>query len=129
MDGAFGEILRLRPWPGRGCLLCQRAFLTSTGRMDPEPALDSAYGTGTSHRPMTAVGTDLVMVGQLAAKVAVATLLEQAGHSDQRIELDWALLGLRRDRSAPDLFELHPGEVRWLPQVESRPDCPTCGSL
>ena len=128
LDGAFGEVLRLRPWPGRGCLLCQRAHLTSTGRMDPEPALDSAYGTGTSHRPMTAVGTDLVMVGQFAAKVAVATLLEEAGHYDQRIALDWAVIGLRRDLTAPDLFDLHPGEVRWLPQVESLRDCPTCGT-
>ena len=62
LDGVFGEVIRLRPWPGRGCLLCQRAHLKATGRMDPEPALDSAYGTGTSHRPMTAVGTDLVIV-------------------------------------------------------------------
>lgn len=128
LDGVFGEVIRLRPWPGRGCLLCQRAHLKNTGRMDPEPALDSAYGTGTSHRPMTAVGTDLVMVGQFAAKVAVATLLEEAGHHDQQIGLDWAVIGLRRDRTAPDLFDLHPGEVRWLPHVESLPNCPTCGA-
>jgi len=126
-DGAFGEIIRLRPWPGSGCLLCQRAHLISTGRMDPEPALDSGYGTGTSHRPMTAVGTDLVIVGQFAAKVAVATLLEEAGHHDQRIKLNWAVIGLRSDLTAPDPFNLFPGEVRWLPHVESLPDCPTCG--
>jgi molybdopterin-synthase adenylyltransferase len=77
---------------------------------------------------MTAVGTDLVMVGQFAAKVAVATLLEEAGHHDQQIAPDWAVIGLRRDRTAPDLFDLHPGEVRWLPHVESLPDCPTCGA-
>ena len=96
--------------------------------MNPEPALDSDYGTGTSHRPMIAVGTDLVMVGQLAAKVAVATLLEILGYYDQRIEQDWALIGLRRDRTSPELFDLHPGEVRWLPHAESLPDCPTCGA-
>lgn len=127
LDGVFGEVLRLRPWPGRGCLLCQRAYLARTGRMDPEPALDSAYGTGSSHRPMTAVGTDLVLVGQFAAKVAVATLLEEVGHYDQRISPDWAVIGLRRDQTAPDPFDLHPGEVRWLSQVESLPSCPTCG--
>jgi hypothetical protein len=94
--------------------------------MDPEPALDSAYGTGTSHRPMTAVGTDLVLVGQFAAKLAVATLLEEAGHHDQQVGPDWAVIGLRGDRTAPDPFDLYPGEVRWLANVESRPDCPTC---
>jgi hypothetical protein len=128
LDGAFGEVIRLRPWPGRACLLCQRAHLQSTGRMDPEPGLDSAYGTGTSHRPMTAVGTDLALVGQFAAKVAVATLLEEAGHHDQLIGLDWAVIGLRRDLTAPDPFDLHPGEVRWLPHLESLPNCPTCGA-
>jgi molybdopterin/thiamine biosynthesis adenylyltransferase len=128
MDGAFGEIIRLRPWPGRGCLLCQRAHLVSTGTMDPEPALDAGYGTGSAHRPMTAVGSDLALVGQYAAKVAVATLLENVGHYDQRIELDSAVIGLRGDLTAPELFNLHPGEVRWFPHVESNPNCPTCGS-
>lgn len=126
-DGAFGEIIRLRPWPGSGCLLCQRAHLISNGQMDPEPTLDSGYGTGTSHRPMTAVGTDLVIVGQLAAKVAVATLLEEVGHYDQRIVPNWAVIGLRTDLELLDPFKLSPGEVRWLPDVRSLPDCPTCG--
>jgi molybdopterin/thiamine biosynthesis adenylyltransferase len=128
MDGAFGEIIRLRPWPGWGCLLCQRAYLASTGAMDPEPTLDSGYGTGTMHRPMTAVGSDLALVGQYAAKVAVATLLEYAGHYDQCIEQDWAVIGLRSDLRAPDPFRLSPGEVRWLPHAASLPSCPTCGA-
>jgi molybdopterin/thiamine biosynthesis adenylyltransferase len=128
MDGAFGEIIRLRPWPGWGCLLCQRAHLVNSGTMDPEPAIDSSYETGTAHRPMTAVGSDLVLVGQYAAKVAVATLLENAGHYDQRIDLDWAILGLRRDLTAPEPFTLSPGETRWFPHIQSNPACPTCGS-
>ena len=128
LDGAFGEIIRLRPWPGHGCLLCQRAYLAANGAMDPEHTLDSDYGTGTAHRPMTAVGSDLALVGQYAAKVAVATLLEYSGHYDQRIELDWAVIGLRGDLRAPALFRLSPGEVRWLPHVASRPNCPTCGT-
>jgi molybdopterin/thiamine biosynthesis adenylyltransferase len=128
MDGAFGEIIRLRPWPSRGCLLCQRAHLVSIGTIDPEPALDSGYETGTAHRPMTAVGSDLALVGQYAAKLAVATVLESAGHHDQRIELDSALIGLRGDLAAPEQFKLHPGEVRWFPHVRSNSACPTCGS-
>lgn len=128
MDGAFGEIIRLRPWPGWGCLLCQRAYLVSTGAMDPEPTLDSGYGTGTAHRPMTAVGSDLALVGQHAAKVAVATLLEYAGHYDQCIEQDWAVIGLRGDLRAPDPFRLTPGDVHWLPHAPSLPGCPTCGA-
>jgi ThiF family len=126
LDGSFGEVLRMRPWPGSGCLLCQRAALITTGSMDPEPGLDAGYGTGTRHRPMTAVGTDLVLVGQFAAKLAVATLLEDAGHYDQRIQQNWAVIGLRGDLTAPPPFDLHSGEVRWLPGVGSRPDCPTC---
>lgn len=128
MDGTFGEIIRLRPWPGSGCLLCQRAYLVSAGSMDPEPALDSGYETGTAHRPMTAVGSDLALIGQYAAKMAVATLLESAGHYSQRIEPDWAVIGLRADLSMPEPFNLHPGEVRWLPRVEPLSDCPTCGA-
>jgi molybdopterin/thiamine biosynthesis adenylyltransferase len=128
MDGAFGEIIRLRPWPGWGCLRCHRTYLVNADALDPEPLLDSDYGSGTSHRPMTAVGSDLALVGQLAAKMAVATLLENAGHHDQRVRPDWALIGLRSDLTAPDLFSLYPGEVRWLPHVEPMPGCPTCGS-
>ena len=101
--------------------------MVRAGKMDPERALDSGYGTGSAHRPMTAVGGDLMIIGQFAAKVAVATLLEDAGHYDQRIALDWAVIGLRSDMGAPDPFDLHPGEVRWLPAVPSQPDCPTCG--
>ena len=127
MDGVIGEIIRLRPWPGWGCLLCQRAHLVNVGTIDPEPELDSGYGTGTTHRPMTAVGSDLALVGQFAAKVAVAVLLEKAGYHDQGIERDWAVIGLRRDLAAPSPFDLFPGEVRWLPHVVADPDCPTCG--
>lgn len=57
-DGALGEILRLRPWPQHGCLTCRRQCLAEAGGLDPEPALDAGYGTGTHHRPTTAVGSD-----------------------------------------------------------------------
>jgi hypothetical protein len=127
-DGAIGEVLRLRPWPGRGCLLCVRAKLVADGSMDPEPGLDSEYGTGTIHRPMTAVGSDLMIVGQLAAKLAIATLLEDGGHHDQRIDGEHAILGLRGVLGLPSPFDVGVGVVRWLPGAQSRSGCPTCGA-
>jgi molybdopterin/thiamine biosynthesis adenylyltransferase len=128
LDGAVGEVLRLRPWPGHGCLLCQRQQLIAQGSIDPEPALDLGYGTGNRHRPMTAVGSDLVTVGQLAAKLAVATILEAAGHYDQVITGDYAIAGLRRDLSAASPFDVEPGQVRWLPAAPQQDGCPTCGA-
>lgn len=128
LDGAVGEVLRLRPWPGHGCLLCQRQQLITQGSIDPEPDLDLGYGTGERHRPMTAVGSDLAVVGQLAAKVAAATILEAAGHYDQVITGDYAISGLRRDVSAASPFDVEPGQVRWLPAAPQRNGCPTCGT-
>jgi molybdopterin/thiamine biosynthesis adenylyltransferase len=127
LDGAVGEVMRLRPWPGHGCLLCQRQQLIAQGSIDPEPALDLGYGTGDRHRPMTAVGSDLVMVGQLAAKLAVSTILEAAGHYDQLIREDYALIGLRRDDAAAP-FDVDPGQVRWLHAAPQQVGCPTCGA-
>jgi molybdopterin/thiamine biosynthesis adenylyltransferase len=129
LDGAIGEILRLRPWPGYGCLLCQRARLVSDGSLDPEPALDRPYGTGDRHQPMTAVGSDLALVGQLAAKLAIATILESKGVYDQRLRKEYAIIGLRPDeatRAVGAPFNVDFAEVRWLPHVAERIDCPTC---
>ncbi len=67
---------RLLPWPTAGGLLCHRQYLADIGGFDPE--LDVPYGEGNGQRPMTAVAGDLQLVGQLAAKAAVATLLERA---------------------------------------------------
>jgi hypothetical protein len=127
-DGALGEVLRVRPWPGTPCLLCTRADLVKEGSFDPEPDLDAAYGTGDAHRPMTAIGSDLTMVAGLTAKLAVATLLEDASHYEHVIRHDWAMIGLRLDRGAPEPFDLFPGQLHWLPAADARPDCPTCGS-
>ncbi|MEV6520276.1 ThiF family adenylyltransferase [Micromonospora chalcea] len=126
-DGALGEILRLRPWPDRGCLTCQRHALRRAGAIDPEPAIDAGYGTGSRHRPMTAVGADLHLVGQLAAKTAVATLLERHGFPDQQLLGDHAVIALRPQpgRAAP--FDLtHTGAIRWGPGTPPIPGCPTC---
>ncbi len=128
LDGAVGEVLRLRPWPGHGCLLCQRAQLTAAGSIDPEPSLDRDYGTGDRHRPMTAVGSDLAMIGQLAAKVAVATVLETAGYYDQHISEECAIVGLRRPADVAAPFDTGPAQIRWLPAAPQRPGCPTCGT-
>jgi hypothetical protein len=128
LDGAVGEVLRLRPWPGHGCLLCQRRQLIAQGSIDPEPALDLGYGTGDRHRPMTAIGSDLIMVGQLAAKLTAATILEAAGHYDQVITTEYAIAGLRRDVDAATPFDVEPGQVRWLPAAPQYETCPTCGT-
>jgi hypothetical protein len=127
-DGALGEVLRVRPWKDTACLLCTRAALVDQGVFNPEPALDAAYGAGVTHRPMTAVGSDLTIVGAFAAKVAVSTLLEEAGHYEHVMRQDWALIGLRMDRGAPEPFDLFPGQTHWLPEVPRREDCPACGS-
>lgn len=128
LDGAVGEVLRLRPWPRYGCLLCNRAALLACGALDPEPGLDSDYGQGERHRPMTAVGPDLHLVADLAAKLAVATLLEADGRTEQVVRGDTALVGLRPEPLVAPPFDLAPGELRWLPVAPQRPDCPTCGA-
>ncbi|MGW8558111.1 ThiF family adenylyltransferase [Streptomyces tubercidicus] len=126
-DGALGEIMRLRPRPGHGCLTCRRQHLIEAGGIDPEPALDAGYGTGTTHRPMTAVGPDLHLVAHLAAKTAVASILERAGHPDQRLPGEHALIALRRQPDWAPPFDLaRTTELRWLPADPPRNGCPTC---
>ncbi|MEU3571252.1 ThiF family adenylyltransferase [Kitasatospora sp. NPDC036755] len=127
-DGAIGEILRLRPWAEHGCLVCRRNALRHANSLDPEPDLDAGYGTGTRHRPMTAIGSDLHLVGQFAAKAAVATILEGFGQTDQRLPGEHALIALRRQPDCAPPFDLQrTGEVRWLPATPPEPHCPTCG--
>ena len=127
-DGGLGEVMRLQPWPSHGCLLCQRAALTAAGGLDPEPSLDLGYGTGSRHRPMTAVGGDLHIIGQLAAKVAVATRLEHRGHADQRLPGEHAIVALRpRPGWAPPFDVSACAEMRWSDAASPLPDCPTCG--
>ena len=124
-NGGYGEVLRVNP--STGCLLCHREMLVEAGSLDPEPSLDHHYGTGTRHLPMTAVGGDLVLVGDLAAKVTVATLLEQKGHWPQRLPGEQALVALRPLPDLPAPFDLErSGDMRWGPSWTSKPDCPTC---
>jgi hypothetical protein len=128
-DGALGEVLRLRPFANSGCLLCQRAHLTIAGGIDPEPALDAPYGHGTRHRAMTAVGADLHLVGNLAAKVTVATVLERRGHGDQALPGEQAVIGLRPTPGLAAPFDLTgAGEIRWAGSWPARPNCPTCSA-
>lgn len=126
-DGAIGEIIRLRPSKRIGCLACQRQAMVERGEIDPEPGIDLGYGTGSRHRPMTAVGSDLSLVGYLAAKVAVATMLERAGHPDQRLSGDHAIVSLRPSADAAPPFDLKLGaDIRWLAASRPMPGCPTC---
>lgn len=123
-DGALGELLLTGP--NAGCLLCHRATQREQGQLDPEPNIDLVYGTGSRHRPMTAVGTDLQLVGQLAAKAAVATVLERSGLRDQRIGANHAAIGLRPDPLSPAPFDdLHNSSIRWT-TFKQRPDCHVC---
>ena len=126
-DGGFGEVLRVRP-PRTGCLLCARAQLVEEGGLDPEPALDRGYGTGTRHLPMTAVGGDLTLVGQLAAKAVVATVLEKLGFRDQRLPADHAIIGLRPKPNMAKPFDIsRAGDLHWRELPPPREQCPTCG--
>jgi molybdopterin/thiamine biosynthesis adenylyltransferase len=128
-DGAIGEVIRLRPSRRIGCLRCQRSQARASGHIDPEPGLELPYGTGDSHRPMTAVGGDLALVGHLAAKVAVATLLEATGHADQRLPGDHQIVALRPMPDAAYPFDLpRAGDTRWRAAAPPQSDCPTCRS-
>lgn len=126
-DGGIGELLRLRPWRDRGCLVCQRHALRDAGSIDPEPAIDADYGHGTRHRPMTAVGADLHLVGQLAAKMAVATLLERHGSADQKLPGDHAIVSLRPQPGWAAPFDsTHAAAIHWRTGTAPIPGCPTC---
>ncbi len=127
-DGAFGEVLRTRP-PRTGCLLCARAELVEGGSMNPESGLDRGYGEGTRHLPMTAVGGDLGLVGQLAAKATISTMLEDLGRRDQRLPGDHAIIGLQPKPGMAPPFDIEfASELRWRCLPAPRDDCPTCGN-
>lgn len=124
--GAYGEVLR--HLPGRtGCYLCNRAELDPVLGLDDDVAGD--YDNGEPAAPMTAVTGDLALVGQLAAKVAVATLLRGEGRPDQRLPGDQAIVGLRPVPPFEKPFDTaYAGTVDWRTTAISRPDCPVCGS-
>lgn len=128
-DGGIGEILRLRPGPRFGCLLCHRAHLAATGGIDPEADQELEYGTGLTHKPMTATPTDLHLVGTLAAKVAVATLLEGKHGHPFSLPGEHAVLGLRSGQELAAPFDAAAvGAVTWHDIPGPRPDCATCAT-
>jgi hypothetical protein len=126
-EGEIGEIIRLMPWPTCGCLQCHRQHLADAGVFDPELILDVPYGQGTGQRPMTTVAGDLQLVGQLAAKVAVATLLEGKGYYEQVLPDDHLVVGLRPKPGLPPPVEVsRAAELRWSSIGPPQPGCPTC---
>lgn len=127
-DGAIGEIFRSLPGRSHGCLLCHRAYLHGNGWIDPEADQELAYGTGNSHKPMTAIPADLQLVGQLAAKATLATLLEsRLGHPGSRLPGDHAIIGLQPVTALAGPFAVSsPGEIHWSDVPKPRTDCPTC---
>jgi hypothetical protein len=78
---------------------------------------------------MTAVGGDLHLVGQLAAKLAVGTMLERGGDRSQMAGGDVLLVGLRPvpDLAPPFDFE-RMLDVRWRDLPAPRDTCPVCGT-
>lgn len=124
--GTIGEVLRLQP--PAGCLLCHRAALIEAGIIDAEAMLDLPYGTGSRHLPMTSPGGDLRLVGEFAAKAAVATLLDQrGGYLAHRLPGDHAVIGLQPPADLPAPFDVsRAGEIRWGSVAPPRPYCPTC---
>jgi len=128
-SGGIGEIIRVRPGEGTGCLTCLRDRLREEDLIEPERSIDLGYGTGFIHRPMTAVGGDIALVGQFAAKVVVATILEACGHDDLRLPADHAVIGLRPVPGLEGPFDVCAGEIRWSEVGPHRPECPDCGEL
>jgi molybdopterin-synthase adenylyltransferase len=128
-NGRLGEVIRVRPGV-TACLLCSREQLAERGVINPEPSLDLGYGEGHRHLPMTAVGGDLEIVGRLAARAVVSTLLEDAGFLGERLPGDHGVVGLR-----PALgWEPEPPfdvecslTVNWHSLGAPSPDCPSCG--
>lgn len=127
-DGGIGEVLRVLPHL-TACLFCSREKLLEDGAMDPEPLIDRGYAEGGGHRPMTAVGGDLDLVGRLAARVAVSTLLVQAGYGRERLPGDHAVIGLRPPPDLPAPFDVErSGAIRWGDLGAPVLDCPSCGT-
>lgn len=127
-DGSIGELSRYRPGTTFGCLLCHRRWLAERGHLDAEAEQDAPYGTGDSHRPMTASPSDLSFVGKLAAKMVASTLLEskhgEPGHS---LPGEHCVIGLRPRVPLLGVFGVErSGEMRWGSVPAPRPDCPTC---
>ncbi|GAA4529453.1 hypothetical protein [Amycolatopsis samaneae] len=92
-------------------------------------ALEAGYGTGTLHQPMTAAGSDLSLVGDLAAKITAATALETAGHYAHRLPSEQLTIALQARRGWTGPFDLgYTGNARWASAIAPpHEDCPTCG--
>lgn len=128
-DGRYGEILRIRALPEIGCLECQRRRLREDGRIDLEPTLDRGYGTGTRHNPMTAVGGDLHLIGQLTAKITVATLLRTQGELDQTLVDDNLVIALRPSPGYAAPFDaIRALDQKWYRASRPYDDCPACNT-
>jgi hypothetical protein len=127
-DGRIGEVMRVRPGV-TACLLCAREQLAASGRINPEPSLDLGYGQGHRHLAMTAVGGDLDIVGRLAARTVVSTLLEGEGFLGERLPNDHGVIGLRPalDREPEGPFDVERClQVTWHSLGQPSPDCPSC---
>jgi hypothetical protein len=96
--------------------------------MDAEADQELDYGTGRVHQPMTATPPDLQLVGTLAAKTAVATLLEtHHGDHTQQLPGEHAIVGLHPAGDLTPPYDLqHATSTLWTDLPPPRPECPTC---
>ena len=127
--GRLGEVIRVRPGI-TACLLCSREQLAANGRINPEPSLDLGYGEGHRHLAMTAVGGDLDVVGRLAARAVVSTLLEDEGYLSERLSADHGVVGMRPaiDSEPEEPFDVERTlQVSWHSLGQPSVDCPSCG--
>ena len=131
-DGAYGEVIRIRPGSRFGCLMCQRAALISSGGIDAEAAQETPYAenTGQHHRPMTAVGPDLHLVGQMAAKMAISTVLQSQGEQSHALPGEQVIMALRPVPGNAAPFDLRfANDAEWHPAVTPRQECFTCSKI
>ncbi len=78
---------------------------------------------------MTAVGGDLDVVGRLAARVVLSTLLEQEGYLSERLPNNHCVIGLRPaiDREPEEPFDVERTlQISWHPLGAPSSDCPSC---
>lgn len=128
-NGRLGEVIRVHPGV-TACLLCSREQLAERGVLNPEPSLDPGYGELHRHLPMTAVGGDLDIVGRLAARAVVSTLLEGAGFLSERLPGGHSVIGLRPalDWESEEPFDVERSlAVKWHSLGAPSLDCPSCG--
>ena len=78
---------------------------------------------------MTAVGGNLSLMGDLAAYLTAATLMQRDGDLGHRIEQDYAVVGLAARPGLASPFDFaYAGQIKWQPSSPPRIGCPSCST-